>query len=155
MSSKRGGQNVASANALPAVLQAPVPFAAVLGGRPASGAGRATAGVGGGKAGGGAKGAKQAGTAGAAEEIASGVEEEEDDDDDEGEQKKPGRRKISIQFISDKSKRHITFSKRKAGVIKKVPAVLQRMATPSSVVLLLKLLWTDEFFPCVCYLWTL
>jgi hypothetical protein len=58
-----------------------------------------------------------------AEEMGSGGEEEDDDDDEEGEQKKPGRRKISIEFINDKSKRHITFSKRKAGVIKKVPSL--------------------------------
>lgn len=43
--------------------------------------------------------------------------EEEDDDED-----KPGRerRKIEIKFIQDKSRRHITFSKRKAGIMKKV-----------------------------------
>ncbi|GFF24635.1 transcription factor of morphogenesis MCM1 [Aspergillus udagawae] len=42
--------------------------------------------------------------------------EDEDDDDD-----KPGRerRKIEIKFIQDKSRRHITFSKRKAGIMKK------------------------------------
>lgn len=31
-----------------------------------------------------------------------------------------GRRKIRIEYISDKSRRHITFSKRKAGIMKKV-----------------------------------
>ena len=43
----------------------------------------------------------------------------DDDDDDED---KPGRerRKIDIKFIQDKSRRHITFSKRKAGIMKKV-----------------------------------
>jgi hypothetical protein len=43
---------------------------------------------------------------------------DEDDDDDD----KPGRerRKIDIKFIQDKSRRHITFSKRKAGIMKKV-----------------------------------
>ncbi|KAI9734408.1 MAG: transcription factor of the MADS box [Claussenomyces sp. TS43310] len=42
---------------------------------------------------------------------------EDDDDDDD----KPGRerRKIEIKFITDKSRRHITFSKRKAGIMKK------------------------------------
>ncbi|KAI9656642.1 MAG: transcription factor of the MADS box [Alyxoria varia] len=42
---------------------------------------------------------------------------EDDDDDDD----KPGRerRKIDIKFINDKSRRHITFSKRKAGIMKK------------------------------------
>jgi len=45
------------------------------------------------------------------------VEDEEDDDDDH----KPGRerRKIEIKFIDDKARRHITFSKRKAGIMKK------------------------------------
>jgi len=33
--------------------------------------------------------------------------------------KKAGRRKIQIEFIEDKSRRHITFSKRKAGIMKK------------------------------------
>src|ERR1700712_1476903 len=43
---------------------------------------------------------------------------DDDDDDDD----KPGRerRKIEIKFIQDKSRRHITFSKRKAGIMKKV-----------------------------------
>ncbi|KAI9659683.1 MAG: transcription factor of the MADS box [Trizodia sp. TS-e1964] len=45
----------------------------------------------------------------------SGVEDDDDDED------KPGRerRKIEIKFITDKSRRHITFSKRKAGIMKK------------------------------------
>ncbi len=40
-----------------------------------------------------------------------------DDDEEEGKpaDKKAGRRKIKIEFIQDKSRRHITFSKRKAG----------------------------------------
>jgi hypothetical protein len=33
--------------------------------------------------------------------------------------KKAGRRKINIEFIEDKNRRHITFSKRKAGIMKK------------------------------------
>lgn len=47
------------------------------------------------------------------------VNNDDDDDDDDG---KPGRerRKIDIKFIQDKSRRHITFSKRKAGIMKKV-----------------------------------
>lgn len=46
---------------------------------------------------------------------------DDDDDDDD----KPGRerRKIEIKFIQDKSRRHITFSKRKAGIMKKVSRV--------------------------------
>ncbi|KAF8610436.1 SRF-TF-domain-containing protein [Ceratobasidium sp. AG-I] len=36
-----------------------------------------------------------------------------------GTEKKAGRRKIKIEFIQDKSRRHITFSKRKAGIMKK------------------------------------
>lgn len=35
------------------------------------------------------------------------------------ERKTGGRRKIPIEFIEDKSRRHITFSKRKAGIMKK------------------------------------
>ncbi|CAH6721394.1 transcription factor of morphogenesis Mcm1p [[Candida] jaroonii] len=45
----------------------------------------------------------------------------DDDEDDEptgGKQQKE-RRKIEIKFIQDKSRRHITFSKRKAGIMKK------------------------------------
>ena len=45
---------------------------------------------------------------------------EDDDDDDKPKDKKAGRRKIKIEFIQDKSRRHITFSKRKAGIMKKV-----------------------------------
>jgi len=50
---------------------------------------------------------------------------DDDDDDDD----KPGRerRKIEIKFIQDKSRRHITFSKRKAGIMKKV-----RMRPPAN-----------------------
>lgn len=46
----------------------------------------------------------------------AGADDDDDDDD------KPGRerRKIEIKFIQDKSRRHITFSKRKAGIMKKV-----------------------------------
>ncbi|EME48416.1 hypothetical protein DOTSEDRAFT_67461 [Dothistroma septosporum NZE10] len=46
----------------------------------------------------------------------SNAADDDDDDDD-----KPGRerRKIEIKFIQDKSRRHITFSKRKAGIMKK------------------------------------
>ncbi|KAJ1926708.1 transcription factor of the MADS box [Tieghemiomyces parasiticus] len=49
-------------------------------------------------------------------------EEDGDDDSDETgskDQKRAGRRKIKIEFIEDKSRRHITFSKRKAGIMKK------------------------------------
>ena len=48
---------------------------------------------------------------------------DDDDDDDDG---KPNRerRKIEIKFIQDKSRRHITFSKRKAGIMKKVNLIL-------------------------------
>lgn len=53
----------------------------------------------------------------------SGDEEEdvkkESNDGSPGAPKKAGRRKINIEFIEDKSRRHITFSKRKAGIMKK------------------------------------
>jgi len=41
------------------------------------------------------------------------------DDDDEKPSSARERRKIEIRFIQDKSRRHITFSKRKAGIMKK------------------------------------
>lgn len=51
--------------------------------------------------------------------------EDDDVDDDSGDEeskpeKRAGRRKIKIEYIDDKSRRHITFSKRKAGIMKKV-----------------------------------
>ena len=54
---------------------------------------------------------------------------DDDDDDDD----KPGRerRKIEIKFIQDKSRRHITFSKRKAGIMKKVRAARNTSAPPA------------------------
>eukprot|EP01086_Lenisia_limosa_P003939 TRINITY_DN18757_c0_g1_i1.p1 TRINITY_DN18757_c0_g1~~TRINITY_DN18757_c0_g1_i1.p1 ORF type:complete len:203 (-),score=38.24 TRINITY_DN18757_c0_g1_i1:70-678(-) len=44
-----------------------------------------------------------------------------DDDQDfpEDEDRKSGRRKINIEYIDDKNRRNITFSKRKAGIMKK------------------------------------
>ena len=53
----------------------------------------------------------------------SAAADDDDDDDD-----KPGRerRKIEIKFIQDKSRRHITFSKRKAGIMKKVRANINK-----------------------------
>ncbi|CAG8474951.1 133_t:CDS:2 [Gigaspora rosea] len=52
-------------------------------------------------------------------------EDEEDIESNEEEsgtksEKRAGRRKIKIEYIDDKSRRHITFSKRKAGIMKKV-----------------------------------
>ena len=46
---------------------------------------------------------------------------EDDDDSDKPKDKKTGRRKIKIEFIQDKSRRHITFSKRKAGASLSLP----------------------------------
>jgi hypothetical protein len=47
------------------------------------------------------------------------------DDDDDDEKGGRERRKIDIKFIQDKSRRHITFSKRKAGIMKKVSLSLR------------------------------
>ncbi|KAI0084812.1 SRF-type transcription factor (DNA-binding and dimerization domain)-domain-containing protein, partial [Irpex rosettiformis] len=65
----------------------------------------------------------------------------DDDDDDEKPKtdKKAGRRKIKIEFIQDKSRRHITFSKRKAGIMKKArtcPAYELSTLTGTQVLLL-------------------
>ncbi|KAH9480653.1 Serum response factor-like protein A [Psilocybe cubensis] len=49
----------------------------------------------------------------------SGGDDDDDDDAKPKSDKKAGRRKIKIEFIQDKSRRHITFSKRKAGIMKK------------------------------------
>ncbi|KAF8950424.1 transcription factor of the MADS box [Entomortierella lignicola] len=53
----------------------------------------------------------------------NGDDGEDDDDDDDEEApksgKRAGRRKIKIEYIEDKSRRHITFSKRKSGIMKK------------------------------------
>jgi hypothetical protein len=54
--------------------------------------------------------------------------EVEDPNDSAGDQdsevekpaRRSGRRKIKIEYIEDKNRRHITFSKRKAGIMKKV-----------------------------------
>ena len=43
-----------------------------------------------------------------------------EDSDNEKPNKRSGRRKIKIEYIEDKNRRHITFSKRKAGIMKKV-----------------------------------
>jgi hypothetical protein len=59
-----------------------------------------------------------------------------DDDDDDDEKGGRERRKIEIKFISDKSRRHITFSKRKAGIMKKVclfGALHHRFRHPSTL----------------------
>jgi len=48
-----------------------------------------------------------------------GEDEEDEEGDGKKSDKKAGRRKIKIEFIQDKSRRHITFSKRKAGIMKK------------------------------------
>jgi hypothetical protein len=47
-------------------------------------------------------------------EAGDSAEDDEDEAPGKGD-KKAGRRKIKIEFIQDKSRRHITFSKRKAG----------------------------------------
>lgn len=57
-----------------------------------------------------------------------------DDDDDDDEKGSRERRKIEIKFISDKSRRHITFSKRKAGIMKKVRSPARRRRSPPSMV---------------------
>jgi MADS-box transcription factor len=56
--------------------------------------------------------------------ISTAADDDDDDDD------KPGRerRKIEIKFIQDKSRRHITFSKRKAGIMKKVRTTLESIS---------------------------
>jgi pheromone receptor transcription factor len=66
-----------------------------------------------------------------------------DDDDDDDEKGGRERRKIEIKFIQDKSRRHITFSKRKAGIMKKVR--LLRHCTHSTKHLLTITLYTQAY----------
>ncbi|KAI9305029.1 hypothetical protein BJ944DRAFT_75703 [Cunninghamella echinulata] len=48
------------------------------------------------------------------------IDHDSDDDSTETPRKRnSGRRKIKIEYIEDKNRRHITFSKRKAGIMKK------------------------------------
>lgn len=60
--------------------------------------------------------------------ILEGLDDDDSEDDEglgetgssRGHEKRSGRRKIKIEYIEEKSRRHITFSKRKAGIMKKV-----------------------------------
>ncbi|KAI8344492.1 hypothetical protein BC941DRAFT_323601, partial [Chlamydoabsidia padenii] len=45
--------------------------------------------------------------------------DEDSDNESTPSKKRSGKRKIKIEYIEDKAKRHITFSKRKAGIMKK------------------------------------
>lgn len=47
------------------------------------------------------------------------VESAAEDSETEKPARRSGRRKIKIEYIEDKNRRHITFSKRKAGIMKK------------------------------------
>ncbi|ODV82121.1 SRF-TF-domain-containing protein [Suhomyces tanzawaensis NRRL Y-17324] len=51
--------------------------------------------------------------------VSGGPGDDDDDDEPSGGKQQKERRKIEIKFIQDKSRRHITFSKRKAGIMKK------------------------------------
>lgn len=72
-----------------------------------------------------------------------------DDDDDDDEKGGRERRKIEIKFITDKSRRHITFSKRKAGIMKKVRSILQ---LPSWLSKLIRILLDRASIQRDCYL---
>ncbi|ANB13614.1 transcription factor MCM1 [Sugiyamaella lignohabitans] len=67
--------------------------------------------------------AQQQGSGSAANVSSGGFKRErgidDDEDDEDGGKQGRERRKIEIKFIQDKSRRHITFSKRKAGIMKK------------------------------------
>lgn len=53
------------------------------------------------------------------EEPLEGDEEDEEEEEEKKPMRRSGRRKIKIEYIEDKTRRHITFSKRKAGIMKK------------------------------------
>ncbi|KAI8066620.1 hypothetical protein BC940DRAFT_239936 [Gongronella butleri] len=52
-------------------------------------------------------------------DILAQQESDNDSGDDTPRKRNSGRRKIKIEYIEDKNRRHITFSKRKAGIMKK------------------------------------
>ncbi|GAA5967706.1 hypothetical protein JCM3765_000006 [Sporobolomyces pararoseus] len=73
-------------------------------------------------------------------------------DDDNGDDK--GRRKIQIEYIEEKSKRHITFSKRKAGIMKKAYELSTLTGTQVLLLVVSESGWvytftTDKFKPLV------
>ena len=81
-----------------------------------------------------------------------GGDDDDDDDDDEGVPAKRkrgghGRRKIEIEYIDDKIRRHITFSKRKAGISKKAYE-LSRLT--GAQVRVWGMRTTDSAPPCKC-----
>jgi hypothetical protein len=78
--------------------------------------------------------------------LPAGAGDDEDDDEDKpAGVKKAGRRKINIEFIEDKSCRHITFSKRKAGIMKKA---YELSALTGTQVLLLVAAETGHVYTC-------
>ncbi|GAA6015707.1 hypothetical protein JCM11491_002453 [Sporobolomyces phaffii] len=73
-------------------------------------------------------------------------------DDDKDDDK--GRRKIQIEYIEEKSKRHITFSKRKAGIMKKAYELSTLTGTQVLLLVVSESGWvytftTDKFKPLV------
>ncbi|TEB39772.1 SRF-TF-domain-containing protein, partial [Coprinellus micaceus] len=69
-------------------------------------------------------------------DAVDGSGEDEEEDDKPKSDKKAGRRKIKIEFIQDKSRRHITFSKRKAGELTPAQAYELSTLTGTQVLLL-------------------
>lgn len=61
----------------------------------------------------------QAGAPQFSNSVGGGAPDDDDDDEPSSGKQQKERRKIEIKFIQDKSRRHITFSKRKAGIMKK------------------------------------
>ncbi|KAL8280425.1 hypothetical protein RQP46_007073 [Phenoliferia psychrophenolica] len=86
---------------------------------------------------------------GAAAKESSGPSKPDADDPEE-----KGRRKIMIEYIEEKSKRHITFSKRKAGIMKKAYELSTLTGTQVLLLVVSESGWvytftTDKFKPLV------
>jgi len=62
------------------------------------------------------------------DEASDEASEGDGEDEEPRKSKRAGRRKIKIEYIEDKSRRHITFSKRKSGIMKKVWLQLTRQS---------------------------
>ncbi|GAA6057157.1 hypothetical protein JCM3770_003993 [Rhodotorula araucariae] len=94
------------------------------------------------------RGAAQSQAASTAAAAAAPVKDEGGGDDDKT------RRKISIEYIEEKSKRHITFSKRKAGIMKKAYELSTLTGTQVLLLVVSESGWvytftTDKFKPLV------
>ncbi|BGP20247.1 hypothetical protein JCM10213_008956 [Rhodosporidiobolus nylandii] len=85
---------------------------------------------------------------------AAAAQPKEEEKEKSGADEDKGRRKIQIEYIEEKSKRHITFSKRKAGIMKKAYELSTLTGTQVLLLVVSESGWvytftTDKFKPLV------